>query len=206
MEVDEQWKNMFDRDVLKDSIQMIALFITVYELLENTVVSRPKDFYTIVDFDDKARRDYREHVISLYDPAAIPGINGRRKDIIASLLWFRNGGAINDADIQVFVESKKLRNRLAHKMFDCIAEGGARLVKPFSQMYALFRKLEQWWILEIEVPISGEFEPDQIDADQVKSGHMVMLEVILDILAHNSNANYKDLCDMIGVPVKDGGA
>lgn len=49
MEVHEQWKNLFDRDVLKDSIQMIALYITVYELLESTVISKPKDFFTVID-------------------------------------------------------------------------------------------------------------------------------------------------------------
>ena len=79
--------------------------------------------------------------------------------------------------------------------------------------------------MEIEVPISGDFEPGQISEDDVMSGNMVMLNIVRDILANNSNlaqsesngslltlssqskvnevnAKYKDLCDMIGVPVK----
>lgn len=139
---------------------------------------------------------------NLYDPKAIPGINGRRKDIISSLLWFKSSGAIDDNDIQVFADSKRLRNTLAHKMFESIADGGSKVVEQFSKMYTLFCKIERWWIMEIEVPISGDFEPGQVDEDQVMSGNMVMLNIVMDILANNSNAKYKDLCDMIGVPVR----
>lgn len=52
------------------------------------------------------------------------------------------------------------------------------------------------------MPISGDFEPGQVDEDDVMSGNMVMLNIVMDILANNSNAKYKDLCDMIGVPVR----
>lgn len=198
----QQWKNLFDMDVLKDSIQMVALFVTVYELLEGTVVGKPKDFYTIWEWDDKAKADYRRHVLSLYDAKAIPGINGRRKDIISSLLWLKNLQAIDDDDIQVFVESKKLRNTLAHQMFSAIADGGHKLAAPFGKMYTLFCKIERWWVLEVEIPISGDYEPGEIDSEGVMSGHMVVLQAILDMLANNSNANYKDVCEALGVPVK----
>ena len=32
---------------------------------------------------------------------------------------------------------------------------------------------------------------------------MVVLNAILDILVNNSNAKYKDICDAIGVPVRE---
>ena len=32
---------------------------------------------------------------------------------------------------------------------------------------------------------------------------MVVLNAILDILANNFNAKYKDICDAIGVPVRE---
>ena len=94
------------------------------------------------------------------------------------------------------------RNTLAHKMFESIADGGSKVVEQFSKMHTLFCKIERWWIMEIEVPISGDFEPGQVDEDDVMSGNMVMLNIVMDILANNSNAKYKDLCDMIGVPVR----
>lgn len=88
-------------------------------------------------------------------------------------------------------------------MLEAIADGGSRLAELFSRMYSLFCKIEKWWIMEIEVPISGDFEPDKINEEEVMSGHMVVLSAFLDILANNSNAKYKDLCEAIGVPVSE---
>ena len=62
-----QWKNLFDKDVLKDSINKISMFITVYELLEDTIISKPRDFYTVLEFDENAQKEYDEKVLSLYD-------------------------------------------------------------------------------------------------------------------------------------------
>ena len=198
----QEWKNLFDIDVLKDSILMIALYITVYELLEDTVIAKPKDFFTIVDWDEEAQAEYRKHVLSLYDPNAIPGINKQRKDIISSLLWFKKLNAIDDGDIQVFTDSKQLRNSLTHQMFQAIGEGGSKYVGQFCKMYDLFCKIERWWIMEVEIPISGDYDPDKIDEMNVMSGHMVILHCILDMLEKDSNAKYKDICDAIGVSVK----
>ncbi len=202
MQVQDQWKNILDRDVLKDSIQMIALFITVYEMLEDTIISRPKDFFTVVDWDEKAKKEYSKRVLSLYDPQTCPGIPQQRKDLISSLIWFKNLGAIDDNDIKVFADFKKLRNTLVHEMLSSMAEGGAKLTDQFVHLYALFCKIERWWIVEIEIPISGEYVMDEITEGDVMSDNMVVLNAIMDILANNSNANYKDLCDLIGVPVK----
>ena len=60
----QQWKNILDVDTLKGNVNLISMFITVYELLEDTIISRPKDFYTIIEFDEIAKRKYEEHVLS----------------------------------------------------------------------------------------------------------------------------------------------
>jgi hypothetical protein len=56
--------------------------------------------------------------------------------------------------------------------------------------------------MEIEVPINGDFEPDKIDQDGIMSGHMIILEIILDILANDSNSHFKEACERVGVEVK----
>lgn len=201
-ESSQQWKNILDRDILKDSINMVALFVTVYELLEDTIISKPKDFYTIWEFDDKARKKYADQVLSLYDKSACPEITTNNKELISSLIWFKNNGAIDADDIKVFADSRVLRNKVTHEMLYTIAAGGKQLVEQFALMYALFCKIERWWILEIEVPISGEYEPGEIDQQEVMSGQMLVLETILDILANDSNVNFKEVCELLGVPVK----
>ena len=181
---------------------MVALFITVYELLEDTIISRPKDFYTVLEFNERAQKKYKEKVLSLYDKDVIPDILTKNKELISSLIWFKRNGAIDDKDIKIFTDSRTLRNKVTHEMLYMIADGGKQLELPFALMYALFCKIEKWWILEIEVPTSGELPPDDIDQEGVMSGHMLVLETIMDILANNSNCHFREVCEQLGIPVK----
>lgn len=199
----KQWKNIFDKEELKGNINLIALFITIYELLEDRLKSYPKDFYTMVEFDEQAQKNYEEHVMSLYDEHGCPGIPPRNKTLIASLIWFKTAGAINDKDIKLFTESRKLRNKIVHEMLATITEGTDSIVEQFAQMYDLFRRIERWWILEVEVPISGDFPNlTEEEANGVMSGYMVVLDAIIDILATDSNKNFKEICEQLGVPIK----
>jgi len=201
--VDQQWKNLFDRDILKESVNIIALYITMYELLEDTLISRPKDFFTVIEYDERAKKQYEEHVLSLYDKSSCPGINSKNKELIASLLWFKKMKAIEDNDIKVFANLRTMRNEVTHQMLKAIADGGSKLMVQLMELYKLFCKIERWWILEVEVSIGDDFPPDkEILEDKVMSGNMIILNAIIDILANDSNANYKEVCEVIGVLVK----
>ena len=202
-DVSQQWKNILDKDILKGSVNIIALYITVYELLEDIVISRPKDFYTIVEFDDRAKQEYEQKVLALYDKEACPGLNTKNKALKASLLWFKNNGAIDDHDIQIFTEFRKLRNKITHEMYGAIVEGGSAIVEQFALLYCLSCKIERWWVIEIEVPITDEIPADaEIDVNGVMSGNMVVLNVIMDILLNDSNIHFKEVCESLGVEVK----
>lgn len=198
----QQWKNILDTEVLRGNINLVAMYIMVYELLEDTIISRPKDFYTIIEFDEEAQKRYDNNVLSLYDKKAFPKINSRNKELIASLIWFKNSGAIDDKDIDIFSTSRTLRNEITHEMLSTISVGTEKLVDQFCMMYGLFSKIEKWWILEIEVPIAGVYKPEEIDQDGVTSGNMILLNIISDILVNNSNVNFKEVCEKLGVPVK----
>lgn len=87
-------------------------------------------------------------------------------------------------------------------MLYTIADGGDKIAVQFALMYALFCKIEKWWINEIEVPISGDFLLGEYDPDGVMSGHMMVLETIIDILANDSNSHFKEACEHLGVKVK----
>ena len=56
----QQWKNILDTDVLRSNINLIAMYIMVYELLEDIIISKPKDFYTLIEFDEEAERKYKD--------------------------------------------------------------------------------------------------------------------------------------------------
>ena len=197
-----QWRNILDTDVLRSNINLIAMYIMVYELLEDIIISKPKDFYTLIDFDEEAQRNYKNNVMSLYSKKAFPKIKTKNEALIASLILFKTAGAIDDNDIDIFAEARTLRNEITHEMLSTVTEGTEKMDDLFVLMYRLFRKIEKWWILEYEVPISGQYKPEEIDEDGVMSGNMVLLEIIIDILANNSNVHFKEACEKFGIPVK----
>lgn len=198
----QQWKNILDTEVLRGNINLIAMYIMVYEQLEDTIISRPKDFYTTIEPDEEAQKNYERYVLSLYDNKACPKINSKNKALIASLIWFKNSGAIDDNDIDIFSASRTLRNEITHEMLSTITLGAEKVVDQFCMMYGLFCKIEKWWILEIEVPIAGDYKPEEVDQDAVMSGNMILLDIIIDILVNNSNVNFKEACEKLGVPIR----
>ncbi len=198
----QQWKNILDTDVLRGNINLIAMYIMVYELLEDIIISKPKDFYTLIEFDEEAQRNYKKFVLSLYNKNAFPNINTKNQTLIASLIWFKTAGAIDDNDINIFAEARTLRNEITHEMISTITVGTEKIVDQFALMFGLFCKIEKWWILEYEVPISGQYKPEEIDEGSVMSGNMVLLEIIIDILANNSNVHFKEACEKFGITVK----
>lgn len=112
----EQWRNILDTNVLKGNVNLIAMYITIYELLEDTIITRPKDFYTVIEFDESVQKRYKENVLSLYKKDAIQNINTRNKELIVSLIWFKNFKAVDENDIQVCADSRTLRNKVTHEM------------------------------------------------------------------------------------------
>lgn len=198
----QHWKNILDTDVLRGNINLIAIYIMVYELLEDIIISRPKDLYTIIEFDEEAQKNYEKHVLSLYDKRAFPYIKTKNKTLIASLIWFRNLGAIDENDINIFADARTLRNEITHEMLTTISVGTEKLVEQFCIMHGLFCKIEKWWILEMEVPITGDYKVEEIDQEGVMSGNMILLDIIIDILANNSNVNFREACEKLGITVK----
>ena len=195
----QQWTNFMDPDRLKPNLELIALYITLYEMLEDTIINKPKDFFMAVDALDE--EGYKADVLSLYDPARCPLIRKGNKVLISSLLWLRKFDAITDEDIEAFSNLKTRRNSLTHEMFSSLAKGlDEAFMVDFFKMYNLFCKIERWWILEIEIPTNPDFDdkdPADIAADGVMSGNMIVLSMVVDIVSSGSNKYYEAACQKI---------
>lgn len=68
----EQWANILDPEILKPNLEFISLYIALYEKLEDTIISRVKDFYTVIELDDI---EYQNKVLALYEPKKCPKDN-----------------------------------------------------------------------------------------------------------------------------------
>ena len=137
----QQWTNFMDPDRLKPNLELIALYITLYEMLEDTIINKPRDFYSVVDVLDE--KGYNAGVLSLYDSGCCPLIRKGNKVLISSLLWWRKFEAMTDGDIEAFSKCKIRRNALTHEMFSSLAKGlDETFMEDFFKMYTLFCKIE----------------------------------------------------------------
>lgn len=203
-DVKQQWMNIMNPKRLKPNLERISLYITIYEMLEDTVVQKPRDFYTIVDEIDE--HEYKAKVLDLYEANKCPLINKNSRVLISSLLWWCSQAAISSEDIELFSRCKNRRNAITHEMFSTIASGlDEGFYEDFIKMYDLFCKIERWWILNYEAPLNPDFDniDYKIDKDEVMSGNMVVLSLIMDIVDTGSNELYVDACKKLGIDVED---
>jgi hypothetical protein len=73
------------------------------------------------------------------------------EDPQVSLGWLRELNAIDDNDLAVFEGLKNARNTIAHEMHQ-LASGSApsKHVAELPKLVALLRKIEVWWIMNVE--------------------------------------------------------
>lgn len=91
-----------------------------------------------------------------------------------------------------------------YEMLKIIAGGlDEGFYEDFNRMYALFCKIERWWILENELPLNPDFDncDKEIDEDGVMSGNMIVLSAMMDIVNTGSNKLYEEVCKKWGVEV-----
>ena len=191
-----------DPEKLKPNLELISLYITMFEMLEDLIIEKPRDFFTVTDTVDD--EEYRAEVLSLYDPERCPLIRKGSRVLISSLLWWRKMEAITDDDIDSFSRFKIKRNSLTHEMMSSLSKGlDDGFYDEFFRMYNLFCKMERWWILEIEVSINPDF--DNVDREQLKStdvhsGNMIILSMILDIVTSGSDKYLDEVCNRFEIP------
>lgn len=97
--------------------------------------------------------------------------------------------AIDDRDMQTFDRVKACRNTLAHKLFSTLGSEGlpADFERCFTDMVALLRKIEVWWIANVEIPTNPDHDGSKIDEDGIVLGRVIGMQLLLDIALGDDN-------------------
>jgi hypothetical protein len=168
-----KWKTFLNPDILKPSLIIYSIFITVFEILKQQVVERIKYLYVNGFVGDKLiiNEKYNKEVLSRHKSA-----------LYASLDWHLEKGIISKEDIELFHELRKQRNKLAHEMTTVIFEGNNdSIIVNLKKMINLLKKIELWWIVNVEIPTEPDINIDDVDIDQIIPGNIMMIELLLEI-------------------------
>lgn len=177
------WEAFLDPSVLRERLISASLYLAAYELLVDSIVEHIRSFFTN-GFDEKGplvSDEYKKKVL-----------HQNTSPVYASLAWLKQHDVLDDNDLKDFERIKECRNAVAHELPTIV--GGTSSVDyaaMFPVMVALIRKIEVWWIVNVEVPTNPDYDGRPVDEAGIVPGPVMMLQLMLEIvLGEPDKANY----------------
>jgi hypothetical protein len=169
----DRWERFLDPEVVRPSLFAATMFITTFEILKDSVVDRVRDFY-MCGWDETG---------PTISPAYQDEVASRNRSILyASLAWLREHGAVNDADIEAFEQLKRTRNLLAHQLFEVVTgHADSEHSSQLADLVALLRKVEVWWVVNVEIPTNPDFADQDIDETGIVPGAVLSLQMLIEV-------------------------
>ncbi|RRW94692.1 hypothetical protein [Pandoraea apista] len=182
MPANEQWEQLLTPAVMQEKLISASLYITAFELLRQSIVARIRDFYNIesiglepgtYQFSD----EYRSEVLAR-----------NKSTLYASLDWLTEHGAIDLGDLETFERIKSIRNKLAHEL-PSVVMGSVDFdhVEKFQNLITILRKIEVWWLVNVEIPTNPNFDGREIDEAGIVPGPVLMLQMMVEVLSGNED-------------------
>jgi hypothetical protein len=174
----ERWERFLDPEVLRPSLLMATMFITTFEILKNSIVDHIRSF-----FSDEwsmegpiASAEYRTQVLSRH-----------KSPVYASLDWLRENQVISDDDLVIFNKLKTTRNLVAHELFNIVTgETESNHIEQFEELVALLRKIEVWWVVNVDIATNPDYADVEIDEAGIVPGAILSLQMLLQVMSGNT--------------------
>jgi hypothetical protein len=156
--------------VLRQNLIVAGLYLVGYELLRSVVVDRLRGFYSGAGIDGAPDERHRDEVMALYP-----------KDVFhASCLWFRERGAIGTEEMDEIQAIRDHRNALAHELPSFVADADRHLeASRIERIRSLVAKIDLWWVREIEIPTSPDFDGRDIADTDIELPLVGFLDLVL---------------------------
>lgn len=172
--VKRSWEEFLNPEVMRPRLIAASIYIAGFEALKDAVVGRIRDFFW-TGFDESGDK---------IDPKYESDVLARNKSpVYASLDWLKGMNAIDEADVETFNRVKACRNTLAHNLLSTLGSEGLPddFDECFTQMVALLRKIEVWWITNVEIPTDPDFDGRGVDEEGIVPGPIMTIQLLCDI-------------------------
>jgi hypothetical protein len=179
------WMKLTTPEVLSSNLIRASLFLVAWELLKNSLIKRLRDFFASEFRQGEwlVSEAYRTKVLSLDKDA-----------LTASCLWFKDMGALTDEDMSKVRKARTYRNAIAHDLPNFLGSFDREIEdEQLLGVQELLVKVDRWWLREFEIPTDPEFAGQDIPDEEISSGNMLMLSLILDVLS--GNHAYRDFLE-----------
>ena len=173
---------MYNQKQIRPFLITASLYITAFELLKDSIAKRIEDFFLI---DTKCRNhDIQKEYDEEMRPYREKHKDKKDKKSYASLDWLIDVGAISEEDIKRYDDVRSFRNEIAHEMLNLMsvktAENLEKMNQHFATILELLRKIETFWILNVDVPCNPDYDGKEISAKEVIPGPIMAMEMLMN--------------------------
>lgn len=90
--------------------------------------------------------------------------------------------AIDEGDLSQVDRIREHRNELAHDLSKFLGSDDAEInMQLLSDMDELITKVDRWWIREVEMTTSPDFDGTEVADEEITSGNMISFQLLLRI-------------------------
>ena len=169
----DAWEKLTNPTKLRENLMSASVYISSYEMCRDFIISKPRDFFT--DSwginGENLSEEYSKDVMSF-----------GRSPLKASLLWFKEQGAISDTDIESFEKAIAHRNQIAHNLPKFISEPDYEVdVGIFNTMLEVTNKIGVFWVMNYELSIHPDYSGQAIDEKGIQVGTIMMIKKMMQI-------------------------
>lgn len=169
----EKWLNIMDPKQLKGRLISAALFSMAFEMLKQSVIGRVKSLY-IDGFDENGEtvsKEYTNDVLSL-----------SKSPFHASIAFLRNNTVLDEHDVEVINDVKMCRNTLIHEMLEFSHSGtDFDINDKFELLVLTLKKIELWWVRDIEMSINSDLSSLADDSDEITTGTLITIQLLVNV-------------------------
>lgn len=157
---------------MRTNLLMVSLYLAAFEILKSTVTDRTENFFTFDDVNGQPQLHPKyQEVASL-----------NKNPLQASLLWLKQNDAITSDDVLMFDIIRQHRNELAHQLPHFLIDTSRNIdTQNFENIRYLLRKIETWWIQQVDIPSNSDYDGIEIRDEDIQPGSVTVLDAIIEM-------------------------
>lgn len=178
-------EDFFNPEILKQNLIIASLFIAVFDNFKASLIDKVKYFYfSGIQNGVEQFEDYERDVLNKIK-------SKNNKQIKATLRWLKENKFLTETEETQFTKFTDKRNQLAHEMKSMLLEGfSEEIYELYADMIKLFTKIEQKWIIDIEMTINPPDIPEEdILWEGITSINLEFIRIMTEI-AFTGNDKY----------------
>ncbi len=189
------FEKLFNPEIIRKNLIRCSIYLTAFELLKYAIEQRIKDrlcFSLEMDenFEYLECQAYKDQIVN----RRIPQLNNNKNIYYSSCLWLQEADAISKDEVDELQKIRLHRNKIAHQIPKIMIDSEDEInLNLFESIKRLLAKIEQWWIIEFEMPLNPKydnFDYDQLGLNEVNSGNMILLNHLIEVVQNEVKSNH----------------